>query len=168
MIAPTLFILENFDPTTQLDWRILNDGVMGGLSESRMEKLSDGIGQFSGTVSLRNNGGFASTRALLPKMPKNNYTKVILKVKGDGKKYSFRLRSNHNFDGVSYRQDFSTQKGEWQEIALPLADFVPTWRGRVVRDVPPIIATQIQQIGFLISDKQEGAFELQIDWIGLE
>lgn len=160
--------LEAFAPNQTLNWRIVNDGVMGGISSSKMEVLPNATGKFSGRVSLENYGGFASTRARLIKALKTKYTKVLMKVKGDGKKYSFRIRTDANFDGVSYKNDFITKKDEWQEIELRLANFIPTWRGRQLRDIPPIVATQIRQIGILISDKQEGTFELLVDWIKLQ
>ena len=141
---------------------------MGGISTSQLAILPNNLGKFSGKVSLENNGGFASTRALLAIPPKEGHTTIIIKVKGDGKKYSFRIRTEANFDGVSYKHNFTTKAGEWQEIALPLADFIPTWRGRLLRNRPPVTSNQIRQIGFLISDKQKGAFELLVDWIRVE
>ena len=47
------------------------------------------------------------------------------------------------------------------------ADFIATYRGRRLPDHPPIDPSQIQSFGFLIADKQEGPFELEIDWIGV-
>jgi len=161
-------LLDNFMPQQSLDWRIINDGVMGGISSSRMERLPEGIGKFSGKVSLENNGGFASTRATLAKPLTSTYAKVVIKVKGDGKKYSFRIQPDNNFERVSYKQDFQTESDSWLIIELPLKDFIPTWRGRILPNQPQIEATKIQQIGFLISDKQEGSFELLVDWIKLE
>ena len=158
-------VLTSFDDTTALNWRIVNDGVMGGISSSSMEVLPEGIARFKGTVSLANNGGFASTRATLNSSPTKSLRAVKLRVKGDGQTYSFRLRTNDRFDDVSYKQDFVTDSSEWLEIELPLADFVPTWRGRRLRNVPPVTAPQIKQIGILISDKQAGPFELLLDWI---
>jgi len=120
-----------------------------------------------GNVSLENNGGFASTRGVLATLPNEQYTQIKLRIKGDGKKYSFRIRTDSQYDGVSYKNDFETKVGFWEEITLQLADFKPTWRGRLLTNIPPIEPTQIRQIGFLISDKQEGAFTLLIDWIKL-
>ena len=158
-------VLENFDLKNQLSWRIINDGVMGGISSSQMEILANGKGQFSGTVSLENNGGFASTRGILNNQLTKPFTKVKIRVKGDGKKYSFRIRTADNFAGVSYKMDFRTKNAEWKEIILPLADFIPTWRGRQLQNIPPINSLDIRQIGFLIADKQAGAFSLLIDEI---
>ncbi|MGD1898815.1 MAG: CIA30 family protein, partial [Phormidesmis sp.] len=39
------------------------------------------------------------------------------------------------------------------------------FRGRVLDDAPAIAPDQIAQIGFLIADKREGEFALEIDWI---
>jgi len=158
-------IIEAFDEQNHLAWRIINDGVMGGISNSRMEKLANEKGRFSGNVSLENNGGFASTRGTLRNAPTTAFSKVKIRLKGDGKKYSFRIRTDDLWDGVSYKLDFSTQVGKWEEMVLPLADFRPTWRGRQLKDIPPINPMKIKQVGFLISDKQVGAFELLIDWI---
>jgi hypothetical protein len=113
---------------------------------------------------LDNNGGFASVRALVDQSKLSNTQKIILRVKGDGNRYSFRIRTNQNFDGISYAANFETIKGQWATVELDYADFIPTFRGRRMR-APELQGAQIRQIGFLISDKQEGPFELLIDWI---
>lgn len=51
--------------STQL-WQAINDGVMGGVSVSRLRFDSTGYAVFEGVVSLENNGGFASVRASGP------------------------------------------------------------------------------------------------------
>ena len=50
------------EKTTIKDWRIVNDGVMGGISKSTIVLNETGNGEFSGHVSLANNGGFASVQ----------------------------------------------------------------------------------------------------------
>ena len=50
------------DQSSSRDWRVVNDGVMGGLSASQFEINEVGNGFFHGHVSLENNGGFASVR----------------------------------------------------------------------------------------------------------
>ena len=166
MLAQSI-ILEDFQSTPKLEWRILNDGVMGGLSNSQLNITSEGYGSFSGTVSLDNNGGFASTRGTLSAPITQNAKSIKIRIKGDGNKYSFRIQPNGDYNRVSYKLDFPTTANSWEEIELPLKDFIPTWRGRLLSDVPPIIASNIDQIGFLIADKQEGSFVLLIDWIEL-
>ena len=89
----------------------------------------------------------------------------MLRVKVDGNRYSFRFRVDDNFDGMSYRASFDTQKDTWIDVELPFESFFPTFRGRTLRDVGPLNPADIRQLGLLIGDKQEGKFELTIDWI---
>ena len=48
-------------------WNIINDGVMGGLSEGKTWTTDDSV-TFQGTVSLENNGGFSSYRSAYTKL----------------------------------------------------------------------------------------------------
>jgi len=86
-------------------------------------------------------------------------------VKGDGKTYSLRIRTDQNFDGVAYACSFSTIKDEWTVHEFSPTEFVPTFRGRTLSNVPPLKDLKISHVGFLISAKQSGSFWLIIDWI---
>lgn len=159
-------ILFDFsDPAQAVPWLIINDGVMGGISQSRLQLNGDSSATFSGTLSLENNGGFASVRTRPAGYDLEGYAGIVIRVRGDGRTYSFRLRSDDNFDGIAYQAKFETVAGEWQEIFLPFRDFQPTFRGRTLRNVAPVTPKDIQQLGFLIADKKAGRFELVIDWI---
>jgi hypothetical protein len=71
-------------------WQTVNDGVMGGISSSRMAE-ADGVLSFEGELSLENNGGFASVRRLVD-TDLSQVTGVRLEVRGDQRTYQFRLR----------------------------------------------------------------------------
>jgi len=163
MLTTNELILEDFSPDNHLEWQIINDGVMGGLSEGRFKINTDQTADFWGKVSLENNGGFASVRALLKSPASGNFQKIVLRIKGDGKTYSFRIRTDTNFDGVAYACNFVTKKDEWTEHKFSPADFTPTFRGRTPSNVPPLKELKLQQIGFLISEKQTGKFKVTID-----
>ena len=106
---PGMKIIENFDTETSAEWQIVNDGVMGGLSKSTMQ-VREGKGIFTGTVSLENNGGFASTRTSIQSLGTDSIQNLAIRVKGDGKTYQLRLRSNNRFDGIAYRALFAYNK----------------------------------------------------------
>ena len=147
-------------------WRIVNDGVMGGLSNSKVNwNEEENTLQFSGKVSLENNGGFASVRTIPKDFQKGIFEKIKLSVKGDGKTYKFRMRNSENFDGIVYSLDFETKEGEWEEIELAVSDFQPTWRGRIYSQYGKLDTSDLRQVGFLIAGKQEGDFHLEVDWI---
>jgi len=145
-------------------WRVVNDSVMGGVSTSSVN-YEDGNLIFSGNVSLKNNGGFASMRTLPVKMNLEEYSHLSLRVKGDGNRYSFRLWTSSRWDEASYVTNFETIENEWTEVHLPLKDFYPQFRGYQLRDYPALDASKIRQLGILISDKQEGEFKIAVDWI---
>jgi hypothetical protein len=147
------------------EWRIVNDGVMGGISKSSLVLSDSGHGQFSGQVSLANNGGFASIQLnkTIKLMDENKF--IVLRVKGDGKAYEFRLKGKIS-QSESYVHQFNTT-GEWENIKLPLNEFYPQFFGRKL-NIPNFNFKSIEQLSFLIANKQEEDFKLLIDWIGLE
>ena len=129
-----------FDFTTNTDspaWQIVNDDVMGGVSTSRFEVFPDGA-VFSGSVSLENKGGFASVRSPPASHNLTDFYAYVVRVRGDGRRYKFTVRTSTGFDTPVYQSFFTTKRGEWEEHKLPFKDFVPTFRGRALRDVPPL------------------------------
>ncbi|HHE31582.1 MAG TPA: CIA30 family protein [Chlorobaculum parvum] len=151
--------------TTCLNWMNVDDVVMGGVSDSAMQLTSDETAVFTGNLSLENSGGFASVRTVLERRNYADFAGFRIRVKGDGKRYSFRTRNDERFDGVVYKFDFETVPSKWVEIDLPFSGFKPSFRRRILDDVPPLDNANIVQVGLLISNKQKGAFRLEIDWI---
>lgn len=145
---------------------IVNDSVMGGKSSSQFEIKDKGI-QFMGNVSLRNNGGFASLRMLWPFKAAIGYHKLQLKLTGDGKTYQFRIRTNRGFDGAAYAYEFKTVKDKSTIVEMDVEQFVPSFRGRVLRDMPLLSLEDVQQMGLLIADKQVGGFAIEIESLSL-
>lgn len=79
-------IIYDFNKNAKLtDWQIVDDVVMGGQSNGQFKINKDGHGEFSGYVSLENNGGFSSVRCNLEKISANKNNQLVLKVKGDKK-----------------------------------------------------------------------------------
>jgi monofunctional biosynthetic peptidoglycan transglycosylase len=143
-------------------WRIVNDGVMGGLSQSQMKLTAEQTGVFEGTVSLENNGGFASVRTEPADFGLAEFNGLELRFRGDGKRYQLRLRTDQTWDGIAYRTSFETVAREWATVRLDFQEFIPSFRGRRVSDAPALDPARIRQIGFLISDNQEGEFRLEL------
>lgn len=158
-IATSIALMTiSLDPDLKA-WRAVNDGVMGGVSSGRMVNGEDRL-RFEGQLSLENNGGFASVRRQVDH-DVSGTTVVRIQVRGDGRKYQFRIRHDGRFDGVSWRTEFPTN-GDWQTLDLPLDEFVPVFRGRRVTGAGPVVASSIRQVGFLLADKQPGHFALDI------
>ena len=112
-------------------WRLVTDGVMGGLSAGGLS-----FGQIDGRralclrgeVRLENNGGFV--QAALDLAPEEDldasaYTGIQLLVRGNGETYNLHLKTGDLLlPWQSYRSSFQTGP-EWREIRLPFGGFEP-------------------------------------------
>lgn len=163
--AAELKVLVDFRQSEAVQgWNVINDGVMGGVSTSQFTHRIDKV-VFSGVVSLQNNGGFASVRSAPEPLDLSAFQGIVLRVRGDGKVYKFNLRTDNSRNSINYRHAFETKAGEWITVELPFADFQPSFRGRIVTEAPPLDTTIIVTLGFLIADRQQGPFRLEIKTI---
>jgi hypothetical protein len=165
-LSMSTLTLYDFTKTSDIsDWYVINDGVMGGLSKGVMELSPDGHGVFRGDVRLENNGGFSSIRHSFEKKNISDYTHLVLRVKGDGKRYQFRLKSSRN-EYYSYVSYFQTSN-QWETLRIPLGEMYPVFRGNRL-NLPLYTGTQLEEIGILIGNKKAETFRLEIDSIYLE
>jgi NADH dehydrogenase [ubiquinone] 1 alpha subcomplex assembly factor 1 len=156
-------VLVDFNKNSKTDdWNIVNDVVMGGRSNSQIERDTDGNARFTGTVSLENNGGFCSVQHNLVAKSLENTKYFSIRLKGDGKKYQFRVKSNRN-DYYSYVYQFQTSK-QWEVIEIPISEMYASFRGNKL-NIPNYDGAKIEQLAFLIANYKQESFELLIDKI---
>ena len=157
-----------FNFTTDINteqWQIVDDVVMGGQSNGDFTVNKNGHGQFSGEVSLENNGGFSSLRYNFESLNTSKYSSFILKIKGDGKSYQFRVKDTRN-NRYSYIYIFKTS-GDWETITIPFNKMHPSFRGYKL-DAPNYQGDQMEEIAFLIGNKKAEYFKLEINNITLQ
>jgi len=147
------------------NWNIVDDVVMGGRSSGNFYLDNKGHGIFEGKVSLENNGGFSSVRYSFEEKSTKGFSKVVIKVKGDGKSYQFRVK-NKSADYYSYITSFKSSK-DWETIELQLSEMNPAFRGRDL-DMPNYDKESIEEIAFLIGNKKAESFKLEIESIVLK
>lgn len=157
-----LIDFQHTDEATR--WCAINDDVMGGVSRGNM-RGEDGVGVFSGELSLEHGGGFASVRRDPEAFALGPDSGLRLYVRGDGRRYQLRVYSNQLIEGAAYRAVFQTRTGEWQRVTLPWQDFEAVFRGRRLEDAPSLDPGTIQQVGFLIADRRPGPFRLEVAWL---
>ena len=155
------------DPAAVAGWTTINDPVMGGLSTSTVT-FGDGGLVFSGTISLDNNGGFASTRG--PQDPgigqrATGATALAVRARGDGKTYVMKLDSAGQ--PWSYIQRFSTAPGVWRSYEMPIGGFQAV--GMRLDPAPQapqsLDPSTVSRVSIYILDKQQGPFELTVSAI---
>ncbi len=157
-----LFDLD--DAAAVRGWTTVNDPVMGGKSTS-MISFGDGGLQFSGTISLENNGGFASARS--PQDPDlgrraAGMTSLRVHAVGDGKTYLLKVSTAGQ--PWSYIQRFPTDAGVWRIYDLPVGGFRPVgMRLDPAPDAPQTLnPSTISGVSIYILDKQQGPFEITV------
>ena len=144
-----------------LDWFVVNDNVMGGRSEGSFE-IEQGELRFAGRTNTRG-GGFSSIRTRPVQLDLSEYTGIQLQVKGDGRRYTWRLTTDARWRGrqVSYWAEFDTTNDDWSTVGIPFSRFVPRFRGTQLEG-PALDPAEITGMGLTIYDNQDGPFELRL------
>ncbi len=158
-------VLDFPGPDAAQKWQAVNDGVMGGVSDGRFKITIDNTLEFFGTLSLENNGGFASVRTKPTDLDIQAGDTLVARVKGDGREYVLNIYTKSHRMAFSYRAPLPTTKDEWKAVRVPLADFIPTAFGRRVQGMGPVEPDQINGLGFMLSDKKAGPFKLEVGWV---
>jgi Complex I intermediate-associated protein 30 (CIA30) len=142
---------ENSASVSQL-WGALDDVVMGGVSASSFQQVPEGA-RFTGEVSTANSGGFASVRTRNFEPPLNllNAAGVILRVKGDGKRYKFLIRDEDSWDSVAYACSFDSQNDVWETIRIPFVQLIPVFRAKTVQNGSALDPSRIRSFQLMLS-----------------
>ena len=160
--VPSPLTLNNGKP---LQWHRLDDGVMGGQSETVHSSSLDGRDgiHFSGRINT-NGGGFASIRAPFENGLSPDTEALRIKFRGDGKKYKVLLSdggSSGPWGGSpSWQADLPTRKLGPNEAAqietLRLDSFIPSFGGRSAlkeedRMKYTFDGSEMRQVGLMLS-----------------
>lgn len=146
-------------------WRLVTDGVMGGLSEGTLTRetiCNRPALRMRGRVSLENNGGFLQMvldlSADQTALDGSAWQGIELDVCGPTENYAVHLRTTElSRPWQSYRQSFRV-KPEWQTVQLPFAEFVAH------RTETPLNLGKLKRVGLVAIGR---AFEADLALSGL-
>lgn len=138
-------------------WDLVNDDVMGGISNGNFI-INDSCLTFSGKLSSKYNGGFASVRTQ-KKIKLDGKTKINIKIIGDGNTYQLRIKDSY-YNYYSYSLEFETKEIA-QELVFNLSDFKAIYRGTYI-GMKNFYQNNIEEITFMIVSKNEPNFSLKI------
>jgi NADH dehydrogenase [ubiquinone] 1 alpha subcomplex assembly factor 1 len=138
------------------------------VSDDWFSITADKTMEFFGTLSLENNGGFASVRTKPDDLGIKAGDAIVVRVKGDGREYVLNLYTKSRQMAFSYWAPLPTKQGEWVEVAVPLTDFIPTAFGRRVQGMGPVEPSQINGLGLMLSDKKPGKFQMEVGWVKVD
>eukprot|EP01128_Nolandella_sp_AFSM9_P011880 TRINITY_DN8783_c0_g1_i1.p1 TRINITY_DN8783_c0_g1~~TRINITY_DN8783_c0_g1_i1.p1 ORF type:complete len:226 (-),score=49.33 TRINITY_DN8783_c0_g1_i1:161-838(-) len=94
------------------------------------------------------------------------YQALELRLKSDGRVYVMQIKTDSSNPDDLYQAIIPPlPAGEWSRVQIPFQDFILTWRGYVENERPHINLSQIQHVSILMAEREDGPFELQVDWI---
>lgn len=165
--GPEVVLLDLDDAGEVATWTTVNDPVMGGMSTSRIT-FGDGGLVFSGSISLENNGGFASARSPEnPDIGRRAAGAKALRVhaRADGKTYVLKVGSEAQ--PWSYIQRFPTEAAVQRTYELPIEGFEAVgMRLDPAPDAPQTLDPSIiSEVSVYILDKQQGPFAITVSAI---
>ena len=149
------------DEVDDVQWKSVNDGVMGGRSMGSSYLTEAGNRMFKGTISLENNGGFSSVRTSGGKYDLSDYEGVEVKVRGDGRMYYFTARADRK-RMLAYWFPVQTKAGEWMTVRVPFRFMYATSFGKKVKRAE-LNTKNITSFGLMLYDKKAGDFAIELE-----
>ena len=167
----TCWRVEDFGEEAAERWRVINDGVMGGLSEGFTE-FSGGVASFSGTINT-NGGGFSMIRTSVFRNDEQlgdaleGAEFIRLRVRSaNGRRYEFTVQDMATNTAVMHFVDIPvSSEGAWQEPVIALADLEARVFGTDRPNLPAFNLDEISTFGIILADGFDGPFSLEVDRI---
>lgn len=148
------------------DWVLLTDNVMGGVTESRLEYTEHTL-KLTGNISLDNYGGFSSIRSRFGRFDLSEYVGVKIRYRSSNQKFAFTLENSQNWTLPNYKGDLLNETEQpWVETTIYFDDFKEYQIGRPTGNkLKSSTLQQIVRLGIITTEKKEGPFSLEIDYI---
>lgn len=149
-----------------VNWTILSDNVMGGMSDAIIEYGNTSL-LLKGNVSLENRGGFVSVKSGWDKRDLSSYKMVNVTFRSAGQRFAFTLENSGRWWEPAYKHEFGAkEENNWQTISLKLDEFKEEVIGRPTGNTATTsILQNILRIGISTNEKSEGPFWLEIESI---
>jgi hypothetical protein len=147
------------------NWNIVNDGVMGGLSQSKTKIYKDYV-EFGGEVSLENNGGFASFCSPYGDYDLSEFTQVEIRYALEGQSCAFTFENDYRYYFPNHKTFLPVTNGEWKTETVDFVDFEKYRLG--VKQGAKMTNDELKRITrmrFIVANKKAGNFVMKIDYL---
>lgn len=168
LMAQSLTFDFGFSCDSCNDWFVVLDGVMGGRSEGNIERFDQSI-VFRGSISLENNGGFASLRTPYQEFDLSNYKTVTIRYRSTGQDFALSMNKYKRFWRPNYKTNLPVTNGDWVTLTCNLVDFETYRLGDKLAGHPDQDdLASIIRLGLISNTKAATNFELEVDKIVFE
>ncbi|KAJ1936239.1 hypothetical protein FBU59_005117 [Linderina macrospora] len=91
---------------------------------------------------------------------------LMLRVRADNRKYFVNLKSSTVVQTDIYQHLLPIRTpGRWETVVIPFNEFTLTSNSVIIASQPAMSETEMETVGFSISDRQDGPFCLEFAWI---
>ncbi|KAJ1977141.1 hypothetical protein H4R34_003697 [Dimargaris verticillata] len=153
------------------DWVVGCDQDIGGFSRAKLDITPQGTVPKDAKIAR---SGYAAIRS--KKLPRSLFSEtywdtspfryLALRVKGDDRKYLVNIRGASFMKTDLYQHRlFLRTPGQWETVHIPFRYFTLTNNGAFVAQDIGMFREKIETVGLSLSDKHQGPFRLEIDWI---
>ncbi|MFD1161146.1 MULTISPECIES: CIA30 family protein [Hwangdonia] len=152
------------------NWRIVNDGVMGGVSTSSLIENDNAI-LFKGETSLDNNGGFASIRTLIDKGRLKDCKTMTIRFKSSSthRTFGLSLKTSQRYYIPYHKFTFTPKSTDWEELKINITEFKHYRISEIIGENMPLeVLKEVFNIALIVSDGKAGDFNIEIDYIKFE
>ncbi|CAM6016423.1 unnamed protein product [Sphagnum balticum] len=176
-----------------IQWEVYSDAENGGMPQCELNNMNSvGCvckmpGVFAGNLSVElmehantrmRRSGFSGIRTVQD-LNLEDFNTIAMRVKGDGRCYVSTIRTE-NWMGAPGATDPNTwqafvfaPRDEWSVIKIPLARYLPTWKGKIVESDAEMNAARVTGMGLSLTaeggpeggEQGPGPFRLELDWI---
>lgn len=155
----------NFGESYTRSWAVINDGVMGGMSQGTAQYKENSVA-FTGTIRLENNGGFSSLKSPFSAKDLSPFKNVEIRYRSTGIPMAFTLENSRAWYNTYYRMGLPSTDGEWDVITLNLKKFQGQRVGQSTGNkMDEEFASEVVRMGFINDAKGPGDFEFELDYI---
>jgi NADH dehydrogenase [ubiquinone] 1 alpha subcomplex assembly factor 1 len=179
-------------PESISECKLMSDADIGGVSTANLDwvpsdssatqRPSSGYARFHGSISTKlpdkrsdvERTGYAAWRTadrgptIFGKSFWNidPYSYLAMRIKSDGRSYLVNIQTESVVPtDLHQHRLFAKRPGEWETVFIKWNDFVRTNHGFVVEPQTEILRAKVRTVGFGLTDRVPGPFELCVDRI---
>jgi NADH dehydrogenase [ubiquinone] 1 alpha subcomplex assembly factor 1 len=148
------------------DWVMISDNVMGGITKSKLEYTETSL-VLTGTISLANYGGFSSVKTRFKNIDLSEYKGLKIRYRSANQRYAITLEDSRNWTQPNFKGDLPGSKSDvWSEATIYFKDFKEYQIGEPTGGkLDPNSLKDIVRLGIITTEKKEGPFSLEIDYV---
>jgi len=151
---------DNF-VTSDVQFELILDNVMGGISTAQLETDDSEVLNFDGQLSLENNGGFAMFRGYIGEQCKG-YDQLHFMARTDSPEREFKVLVSTGGNGSGFFEIPIELEEEYKSVIIDIKDMTYQLMGWGMPWLKGPSGDRIRSVGMIVFDKNTDPFQVDI------